>query len=99
MNQADGTITSIDTDPNSPINEGATLFTVDLRPTVAGVGATPSFRALARGAKGQDVKQLQSLLFSLGFYEGSLDGGFGAATEAAVRRWQSTTSVAEDGIV
>src|SRR3954468_8734956 len=54
---------------------------------------------LRRGAKGEDVKRLQALLRSHGFPNLAVDGDFGPATEAAVRRFQSEHKLAVDGIV
>lgn len=53
---------------------------------------------LRRGAKGEDVKRLQALLRSLGS-DLAVDGAFGPATEAAVRRFQTDRKLGVDGIV
>ncbi|WP_159600553.1 peptidoglycan-binding domain-containing protein [Agromyces humi] len=98
-NQAAGTVTAIRVDPGTEVDAGTVLYEVNLRPVVAAAGATPSFRALARGAKGADVQQLQSFLAQLGFYDGKQDGEFGAATHTAVRKWQDSLGVEDDGVV
>jgi len=54
---------------------------------------------LRRGAKGEDVKQLQTRLRSHGFPTLAVDGDFGPATEAAVRHFQSEHKLVVDGIV
>lgn len=54
-------------------------------------------RLLKRGARGEDVRQLQQTLNELGFAAGEVDGVFGADTEAAVRRMQQAAEIAEDG--
>jgi len=54
---------------------------------------------LRRGAKGEDVKQLQTRLRSHGFPTLAVDGDFGPATEAAVRHFQSERKLVVDGIV
>jgi peptidoglycan hydrolase-like protein with peptidoglycan-binding domain len=53
---------------------------------------------LRRGAKGEDVKRLQALLRSHGFPNLAVDGDFGPATEAAVRRFQSEHKLVVDGV-
>lgn len=54
---------------------------------------------LQRGAKGENVKQLQEALNSLGGYNLKLDGMYGPATEAAVRSFQQSKGIRVDGIV
>lgn len=54
---------------------------------------------LKRGATGIFVKILQSLLNSAGFTCGSVDGVFGPATEAAVKRFQHAARISVDGVV
>jgi len=53
---------------------------------------------LRRGATGQVVREIQSLLNSRGFGPLNLDGIFGPATEAAVRAAQRATGATVDGI-
>ena len=54
---------------------------------------------LRRGAKGEDVKRLQSLLKTHGSPGLAVDGDFGPATETAVRHFQSEHKLAVDGVV
>lgn len=54
---------------------------------------------LKRGSKGDRVKDLQINLNALGFDCGTPDGKFGAATEAAVRKFQISAGLVQDGIV
>jgi len=49
--------------------------------------------------EGEDVKEIQSSLNSMGFNAGPVDGIFGPATEKAVREFQQSTGVPSDGIV
>jgi len=54
---------------------------------------------LKRGSKGNDVKQVQKALNALNFKCGAADGIYGAATEDAVRRFQSMyAALKDDGI-
>lgn len=54
---------------------------------------------LRQGSRGEEVKRLQSRLKELGFSPGTIDGDFGAATEAAVRAFQASEGLLVDGIV
>jgi peptidoglycan hydrolase-like protein with peptidoglycan-binding domain len=49
--------------------------------------------------KGDDVKQVQMKLESLGFSPGEVDGEYGATTAAAVRAFQKANKLTADGIV
>ena len=57
-------------------------------------------RLLKRGASGEDVRQLQKILISLGYdlSKYGADGEFGSETEAAVRRLQAVLGVSVDGM-
>lgn len=60
---------------------------------------TLSQRLLRRGCKGDDVVGLQKILNTLGYSCGSVDGVFGAKTEAAVRNFQLENDCEVDGKV
>lgn len=96
---ASGTLTSLEVTDGAVVEAGQRLYTVDLRPVVAGSGPVPAFRDLSRGAEGADVAQLQQLLVDQGFLSGEIDGKFGAATNGAVKAWQRSIGVAPDGVV
>ncbi|MFF2276796.1 peptidoglycan-binding protein [Agromyces sp. NPDC058126] len=98
-NQAVGTVTSVSVEPGDEVKPGQVLYAVNLRPVVVAEGSTPAFRALTRGSEGADVRQLQQLLASLSFYGGEVDGEFGGATEQAVRDWQESLGIDDDGYV
>src|SRR3954449_4904660 len=55
-------------------------------------------RAIGSGASGFDVAQLQFLLAWHGFPSGSIDGGYGSHTQAAIIRFQRWAGLARDGI-
>jgi murein DD-endopeptidase MepM/ murein hydrolase activator NlpD len=55
-------------------------------------------RAIGPGASGFDVAQLQFLLAWHGFPSGSIDGGYGSHTKAAIVRFQRFAGLARDGI-
>ncbi|HHW02085.1 MAG TPA: peptidoglycan-binding protein [Thermoanaerobacterales bacterium] len=56
-------------------------------------------RILRRGMRGDDVRELQSKLQSLGYNVGPIDGIFGPLTEKAVKQFQKDNGLKVDGIV
>ena len=54
---------------------------------------------MSKGSRGGDVLAVQTKLRTLGFYDGQLDGDFGAGTEAAVLAFQQSKGLAPDGVV
>lgn len=50
------------------------------------------------GSSGDEVRQIQKKLSSLGFYSGSQDGVYGAQTKAAVKSFQQSCGITADGI-
>jgi peptidoglycan hydrolase-like protein with peptidoglycan-binding domain len=99
VNQSIGTVTSVEVKAGDEVDVGAALYTVDLRPVLAGKGKVPAFRALSSGATGADVSQLQTMLQSLGFYDGPVDGTFGLGVYWAVQNWQKSLGLIQTGIV
>lgn len=71
-------------------------------------GVTGSFRetptaayaaVLQQGSRGGDVTAMQKKLKNWGYYDGAIDGIFGAQTKEAVRYFQRKNGLAVDGIV
>src|SRR5271170_4414002 len=56
----------------------------------------PSYQC---GSTGADVVRIQTRLRDLSLYNGPLDGDFGGGTESAIKAFQRTASLTEDGIV
>ena len=54
---------------------------------------------LRTGMTGQSVKDLQSRLYTLGYYSGEIDGQFGPGTKEAVLAFQRRNGLGADGIV
>lgn len=54
--------------------------------------------SLQRGDRGEAVRQLQEQLQQLGFYDSTVDGRFGAGTEAAVAAFQRQQGLTADAI-
>lgn len=55
--------------------------------------------SVSYGARGDDVKKIQTRLKQWGFYKGSVDGIFGSGTLAAVKAFQKNSGLTVDGIV
>ena len=53
---------------------------------------------LYNGCRGEEVKELQAALISLGYLKGTADGVFGSNTENAVRRFQRKNKLTVDGL-
>jgi hypothetical protein len=58
----------------------------------------PDYPCLRRGARGAAVRQLQEALVAHGHSLALLDGIFGPATEAAVKDFQRTEGLTDDGV-
>lgn len=99
------------TDQSSYLRRGDVLVTKTQGHTVvvlsngskveASDAASIGERVLRNGMTGEDVKQLQSNLISLGYDIGrwGVDGDFGDATEQAVRAFQTANACGVDGKV
>lgn len=51
-----------------------------------------------RGSTGSEVRKIQEKLINWGYMTGSVDGVYGAKTEAAVKRFQQKNGLTPDGI-
>ena len=54
---------------------------------------------LKRGSRGDEVVTLQKKLKQWGYYDGAMDGIFGAVTEKAVQYFQRKNGLTADGVV
>ncbi len=50
------------------------------------------------GSRGEEVRQIQNKLKSLGFFNGTIDGIYGVKTQSAVRNFQKSVGITADGI-
>ncbi|WP_406245402.1 peptidoglycan-binding protein [Microbacterium sp. M] len=99
VNRRSGTVTSLDFVPGEEVQQGQTVYTVDLTPISVAEGRVPMYRPIGPGSKGEDVAQLQRLLSRLGFFSGSDDGMFGPGTESAIKKWQKAAGEPSTGVV
>jgi peptidoglycan hydrolase-like protein with peptidoglycan-binding domain len=67
-------------------------------PTPTVQNTTTDNSILKSGSTGTAVKQLQQRLKELGYYTGSVDGSYGAATVQAVKDFQTINSLTADGV-
>jgi N-acetylmuramoyl-L-alanine amidase len=51
-----------------------------------------------QGSSGEAVRQIQTKLKNWGYYTGTIDGIYGSATAAAVKKFQSKNKLTADGI-
>jgi len=58
----------------------------------------PYKKKLTRGAKGEDVKQVQTRLTELGFFDGPISGNYMNQTMAAVKAFQTHNGMKADGL-
>lgn len=58
----------------------------------------PAYALSRLGSTGNEVKQVQQKLKSLGYYKGSVDGVYGTATKNAVTAFQRNCGITADGI-
>ncbi|WP_353931194.1 peptidoglycan-binding domain-containing protein [Okeanomitos corallinicola TIOX110] len=85
------------TPPNNPKNSFQPTPTNKQNPNIQ---YTPAGWPILRlGNSGAEVIKLQTLLQTLGFLKGSIDGDFGVATEAAVKAAQVRYGLQPDGVV
>ncbi|GAA1805743.1 peptidoglycan-binding protein [Actinomadura chokoriensis] len=83
--------------PGTVISRGRPVYRVDDRPVPLLYGRLPLYRALSQGTKGADVEQFERNLRALGYTGFTVDDTYGAATAAAVKRWQDDLGVDETG--
>ena len=61
--------------------------------------SSASAASYRRGSTGSTVSEIQTRLKNWGYYSGKVDGIFGSATEAAVKKFQAKNGLTADGIV
>jgi Putative peptidoglycan binding domain len=71
----------------SKVGEGSVAMSVSGRPLFVLQGAQASHRDIGPGARGLDVRQLESALSRMGFSPGQIDGRYDGQTASAVAAW------------
>ena len=82
-----GNLVTLAATKGQEIESGKRILEVAGRPVLALVGSTPAYRDLRPGDRGDDVRQLEAGLRTLGFDPGKTDGAYDANTEKAVEAW------------
>jgi peptidoglycan hydrolase-like protein with peptidoglycan-binding domain len=72
---------------NAQLQEGDVMLTASGRPVFVLQGEVPTYRDLAPGLSGDDVRQLETGLKRLGFDPGPVDGTYDEQTSTAVADW------------
>ena len=96
--EAKGTINGVVTSRLDHWDEWGELSDVDYS-KVKPINPEARKRTLRQGCKGDDVKELQLMLKEAGYALGEVDGIFGRKTLAAVKLFQGSRGLKEDGIV
>jgi hypothetical protein len=76
----------------------STTHTTTTSSTPTTPATLPEGVVLRRGAKGAEVRQVQEALVALG-YSTTIDGKFGPATAQAVKSFQASSGLTDDGVV
>ena len=72
------------------------LFTVFL--LVAVLSTVSALAYSAYGSRGDEVREIQTRLAALGYYDGTIDGIYGTQTKKAVQKFQQDRGLTADGI-
>lgn len=84
-------------DKKSLLRPLAILFAVNI--LVIGLFQTADAATYRQGSSGSEVRTIQTKLKNWGYFDGAVDGIYGARTEAAVRYFQRENGLETDGIV
>ena len=102
INRGQGTYTRLPAE-GSTLERNGVLYEIDNRPVRLLYGEVPAYRRLAEDTgNGPDVAQLESNLVEMGFAKGLIskpDQKWDTATTAAVKRWEKSIGVDQDGAI
>ncbi len=93
-----GSTTSADTTTADSAAEQEILLETIWNEVTSHSQSTAGYPVLRRGSRGSAVRELQTRLQSHGFSPGTIDGIFGAMTEAAIKAFQRSRNLTTDGI-
>jgi hypothetical protein len=99
LSGGDETTTSTLTRTTTVTTTSPTTTSTSTTPTTSSPAALPQGVVLRRGDESGDVSEVQAALVELGYSAGSVDGKFGPATAQAVRDFQQSTGLKQDGVV
>ncbi|MDR0396129.1 MAG: peptidoglycan-binding protein [Oscillospiraceae bacterium] len=75
-----------------------TAAPADVTPAPTPYVSPTEYETLRQGMNSSAVADMQRALYQLGFYNGAIDGAFGAGTKTAVMEFQKANGLADDGI-
>lgn len=93
-----GTVTRLPAE-GTTVTRGKALFHIDNKPVTLLYGKLPTYRVLAKGVKGSDVKQFEQNLRALGYKGFTVDSTYNYATASAVKKWQGSLGRTKSGSV
>ena len=93
-----GYAASVPEEETEGAEEGAAPAAEETSAPFSAVTPPDTFRQLAKGSSGEDVKALQLRLLELGYEPGDADGKFGSGTREAVKAFQKRNNLSVDGI-
>ncbi|GAA4259119.1 peptidoglycan-binding protein [Dactylosporangium darangshiense] len=96
--RGNGTLTEVPA-VGATVQRGQAIYRVDNTPVVLLYGTLPSYRNLAVGDEGPDVKQLEQNLAALGYTGFTVDEKYSASTATAVKKWQGDLGLTKTGSV
>lgn len=80
-------------------NSRLTLPLISVVTSLTMLGSSSAALALQRGDNNSEVRNVQSCLKRLGYFNGPVNGNFGSMTEAAVRKFQQASRISAIGKV
>ncbi|ANP74582.1 peptidoglycan-binding protein [Cryobacterium arcticum] len=84
--------------PGTTLSVGAVVYRVDTRPVIMLSGTVPAWRDFSSDmSDGEDVRQLEQNLRTLGVFSGEPDNRFTWDTTVAIRAWQKSLGVERTG--
>lgn len=86
-------------DPNTDLGDiNDVVMVEDGESTADSLGTNEYTKKLSRGSKGDEVKEVQTRLTELGFFDGPISGNYMNLTVAAVKAFQEHNGLNADGI-
>ena len=85
-------VTRVPVEDGTEVAAGSPLLSLDGRAAIAEEGEFPFFRSLDIGARGEDVRQLETILARAGFSPGTVDQSYTESTRTALAQWQARHS-------
>lgn len=93
-----GLVTDVGLTVGERVATGVPIATVDGIQRIAAHTARPFWRTLGIGDRGEDVREAQELLTTLGFYSGPISDTYGQTVARAATRWAASLGAdAPDG--